>query len=45
MAITEMHFAIVDHEKTFLFAEVKRKKENISIPVLQGIEKNLLAQL
>ena len=37
--------ALNDLEKTVLFAEVKRKKENISLPVLQEKAKNLLAQL
>lgn len=37
--------ALNDLEKTVLFAEVKRKKENISIPVLQAKAKNLLEQL
>ena len=36
--------ALNDLEKTVLFVEVKRKKENISIPVLQDKAKTLLAQ-
>jgi len=37
--------AVNDLEKRVLFAEVKRKKENISLPVLQDKAKNLLSQL
>lgn len=37
--------AVNDLEKIVLFAEVKRKKENISMPVLQEKAKNLLTQL
>jgi AAA+ ATPase superfamily predicted ATPase len=37
--------ALNDLEKTVLFVEVKRKKENISIPVLQEKAKNVLEQL
>ena len=37
--------AINDLEKTVLVAEVKRKKENISIPLLQEKGKNLQSQL
>ncbi|MEI6141099.1 MAG: ATP-binding protein [Mariniphaga sp.] len=37
--------AVNDLEKTVLFAEVKRKSENISIPVLMQKSKNLHSQL
>lgn len=37
--------AVNDLEKTVLFVEIKRKRENISLPELQGKAKNLLAQL
>ena len=37
--------AVNDFEKTVLVAEVKRKKENISIPILQEKGKNLQSQL
>jgi AAA+ ATPase superfamily predicted ATPase len=37
--------AVNDFEKTVLVAEVKRRKENISIPLLQEKGKNLLNQL
>lgn len=37
--------AVNDLEMTVLFAEVKRKRENISIPVLKEKAKKLLAQL
>lgn len=37
--------AVNDFEKTVLVAEVKRKKENISIPLLQGKGQNLQSQL
>lgn len=37
--------AVNDLEKNVLLAEVKRKKENISIPLLQGKGKNIQSQL
>ncbi len=37
--------AVNDFEKTVLVAEVKRKKENISIPILQERGRNLQSQL
>jgi hypothetical protein len=37
--------AVNDLEKTVLFAEVKRKSENISLPVLKQKAKNLQSQL
>ncbi|MDP2338816.1 MAG: DUF234 domain-containing protein [Bacteroidota bacterium] len=37
--------AVNELDKTVLFAEVKRKKENISVPQLQGKAKDLQAHL
>ena len=37
--------AVNDLEKTVLVAEVKRKKENVSIPLLQEKGKSLISQL